>query len=83
LSWREREPPAHFDADSDSEPRVAAAALCEQLRSLFTELGAAHVELAKAYAYRSVLAPQFADAWDRLRRALDPDGRLNPGNLDR
>jgi D-lactate dehydrogenase (cytochrome) len=73
LSWR----------GDEQTPRVVASEVCELLRKLLTDLGAAHVELAKAYAYRSVLSPQFADAWDRIRRALDPDGRLNPGNLDR
>jgi D-lactate dehydrogenase (cytochrome) len=73
LSWQ---------GDEQSQ-RIVAAEVSEQLRQILTDLGAAHVELAKAYAYRSALAPQFADAWDRIRRALDPDGRLNPGNLER
>jgi FAD/FMN-containing dehydrogenase len=96
LSWREDDPPLpgaseHAEApqpresraESPQTQRLVAAEVCEQLRALFADLGAAHVEIAKAYAYRSALAPQFADAWDRIRRALDPDGRLNPGNLDR
>jgi D-lactate dehydrogenase (cytochrome) len=69
--------------DGNVETRATIIELAEQLRAQFEEMGAAHTAIAKAYAYRSVLAPQFADAWERLRYALDPDARLNPGNLDR
>ena len=90
LSWRDSGPTVDSDEPASAVPptsrqtlAIVAADVCEQLRSLFTELGVAHVGLAKAYAYRSALAPQFADVWERIRRAVDPDGRLNPGNLDR
>jgi FAD/FMN-containing dehydrogenase len=74
LCWRD---------DENTETRVAVVDLAEQLKALCAEIGAVHIGIAKAYAYRSVLAPQFADAWEKLRYALDPEARLNPGNLDR
>jgi D-lactate dehydrogenase (cytochrome) len=82
----------HLDAASatkfrDARPNPAARELAIELRDGLVrrlgELGAAHVQLAKAYAYRSRITPAAAGAWARVRAALDPQGVMNPGNLER
>jgi len=52
------------------------------LIELFASLGAAHVQLARAYRYQSRLDPATQQLWHRVRDALDPDRRLNRTNLD-
>lgn len=65
------------------EGRELAIELRARLTELFTELGAVHLEPGKAHPFRTLLAPQAAEALERLRQAFDPDDRLNPGNLER
>ena len=63
--------------------RVFANELRDGLKTLLDDLGAAHVQLAKSYAYRSVLSPEAQQLWQRVRHALDPHNIMNPGNLQR
>lgn len=65
------------------EAREFAIELRARLTDLFAELGAVHLEPGKAHPFRSLLAPQTAEALERVRQAFDPDDRLNPGNLER
>lgn len=95
LYWPDELGPLHLEqlADDAAEqrapplPNAAARALALELRERLTaqlqELGAAHVQLGKAYPYRSQLASQTAETLERIRAALDPDECLNPGNLER
>ncbi len=82
----------HLDAASAAKfrgaaPNPAARAYAVELRQGLLQclagLGAAHVQLAKAYAYRSRITPEALRTWQNLRRALDPLETLNPGNLER
>ncbi|MBK6597859.1 MAG: hypothetical protein IPG25_08165 [Proteobacteria bacterium] len=50
---------------------------------LFASLGAAHVQLARAYPYDSRLDPATQQLWRRLRRELDPQSLLSRDNLAR
>ena len=63
--------------------RAFAIELREGLKQCLGEHGAVHVQLAKAYAWRSRLDPVAGATWDSVRAALDPGGLLNPGNLQR
>jgi D-lactate dehydrogenase (cytochrome) len=93
--WRDEVSALHLDhLDAASVARFRGAApnpaarefaieLREGLKQCLAGCGAVHVQLAKAYAYRSRLAPAARDAWERVRAALDPHGVMNPGNLER
>ena len=54
-----------------------------ELIELFASLGAAHVQLARAYPYDSRLDPATQQLWRRLRRELDPQSLLSRDNLAR
>jgi FAD/FMN-containing dehydrogenase len=53
-----------------------------ELVALFAELGAASNQLGKTYPYRSVLRPETASLFTKLKNAVDPAGVMNPGALD-
>ena len=61
--------------------RAAVAEIREALIGLFSDLGAAHLQLGKSYRYREGLLPANRRTIEALKRQLDPDGRLNPGAL--
>jgi FAD/FMN-containing dehydrogenase len=52
------------------------------LVTLFAELGAASNQLGKTYPYRSILRPETAALFDKLKATVDPAGLMNPGALD-
>jgi hypothetical protein len=52
-----------------------------ELRDFFEELGAIHVHLSKFFRYAQVLEPGARGLLQDLKAVLDPEGRLNPGNL--
>jgi len=67
----------------DANP--AASELTAELRAelidLFSAAGGIHMQIGKAYPYRDGLRP---DAWqmiEAIKKAVDPDGRVNPGSL--
>jgi FAD/FMN-containing dehydrogenase len=53
-----------------------------ELVTLFAELGAASNQLGKTYPYRSILRPETAALFDKLKATVDPAGLMNPGALD-
>lgn len=63
----------------------AARALVDELRqklvALFAEFGAASNQLGKTYPYLEVLRPESAELAVAVKRALDPQGLMNPGAL--
>lgn len=62
--------------------RELVAEMRAELITLFTESGAASNQLGKTYPYRSVLRPETAALFDKLKAAVDPRGVMNPGALD-
>ena len=56
-------------------------AIRSDLRDLFRDLGAAHMQIGKFYAYRDGLMEQTFGTMKLLKHALDPKGLMNPGAL--
>ena len=61
--------------------RQAVAQIRSALIDLFNDLGAVHLQIAKSYRYRSGLQPETFELVRSLKKILDPQGRINPGNL--
>ena len=61
--------------------RAYAKQLRFELRDFFYDLGAVHVQLAKFYRYQESLSDETARLLGQVKQTLDPDRRLNPGNL--
>ena len=92
--WHDEWLPVHQRYASDSikqklgspPARPGARELVAQMRAelvtLFAELGAASNQLGKTYPYRSVLRPETAALFAKLKSAVDPAGIMNPGALD-
>jgi FAD/FMN-containing dehydrogenase len=53
----------------------------ERLAGLFLERGAVHLQIGRTYPYRAGLAPAAWRLVEALKRAVDPEGRINPGSL--
>ena len=90
--WRDVPRPAHLRAMGDltaespgaaSNPEAtrAVADLREGLRDLFLQLGAAHLQIGKFYAYREALSEPALSVLTALKKHLDPQGLMNPGAL--
>jgi FAD/FMN-containing dehydrogenase len=77
--------PAHLAKLTEPPPDAAARALVHRVRAELVELfathGAASNQIGRTYRYREGLEPPTARLLDVVKRALDPDGRLNPGAL--
>ncbi len=61
--------------------RAAVTEIREALIALFTELGAAHLQLGKSYRYREGLQGANWRLIEALKKELDPGRRMNPGAL--
>jgi FAD/FMN-containing dehydrogenase len=55
--------------------------LRQKLIALFADFGAASNQLGKSYPYLEVLRPESAELAIAVKRALDPQGVMNPGVL--
>ena len=61
--------------------RAAVTDIREALIALFTDLGAAHLQLGKSYRYRDALHNANWRLVEALKKELDPGRRMNPGAL--
>jgi FAD/FMN-containing dehydrogenase len=52
-----------------------------QVVALFTEMGAAHLQIGRTYNYREALKAGPAALVDALKKHLDPRSLMNPGSL--
>ena len=77
--------PQHLRRVGGFPENLPARAAVQEIRAalihLFTDLGAAHLQLGKSYLYRDGLRPANWNLIQTLKRQLDPTGRLNPGAL--
>ncbi|HPF27877.1 MAG: FAD-binding oxidoreductase [Steroidobacteraceae bacterium] len=71
------------DRAPDPAARRCVMELRQELIQLFESLGAAHVQLARAYRFDARLDPATQQLWRTLRAALDPEGRISSDNLRR
>lgn len=69
----------HVAANPDA--RAVVLATRAALRDKFLEWGAVHAQIGKYYDFRSAVAPEYYDTLSGIKRLLDPDCRLNPGNF--
>ncbi len=92
LNWRDSWLPLHREILGPS-PRVVepapapdARALVMQVRSeliaLFRDLGVASNQIGRTYPYASALRPEARTLLEALKRAVDPQGLMNPGALE-
>lgn len=58
-----------------------ALALRERLKTIMKRNGAVHVQIGKAYEYLPSREPRVAELLRAIKRAVDPDGTVNPGSL--
>jgi FAD/FMN-containing dehydrogenase len=69
----------------DFPPNPEAEALVFKLRGrltqLFLERGAAHLQIGRTYRYREGLRPEALRLLEAIKRAVDPQGVINPGTL--
>ncbi len=60
---------------------AAAGALKRETAELMRRLGGTHFQLGRFYSYREGRDAAALALFDALKRALDPQGRMNPGGL--
>jgi len=48
---------------------------------IFTKYGAAHFQIGRTYPYGQTRSPEFAKLLKSIKRAVDPNNRINPGAL--
>ena len=68
-------------AAEDKQAREFAQKLRRGLKQAMDEGGAAHVQIAKNYAYADRIKPGTRAVLQAVKDALDPNAVLNPGNL--
>jgi len=66
---------------ANPEGRRIVIGLREQLRQIFFELGAIHGQIGKYYDFVGAVQPAVYDLLTGIKRLLDPECRLNPGNF--
>jgi FAD/FMN-containing dehydrogenase len=63
------------------EAEALVFAMRGQLTQLFMERGATHLQIGRTYRYREGLRPEPMRLLEAIKRAVDPNGVVNPGSL--
>jgi D-lactate dehydrogenase (cytochrome) len=67
---------------ADEEKRKVALKLRDGLRDLYDQNGCCHLQLGKYYPYQELIDNDpLKSLLESLKKALDPEGRMNPGAL--
>jgi FAD/FMN-containing dehydrogenase len=70
------------DIPANPEARIAVLQLREELRQLFFELGACHLQIGKYYPFKDACNnPNTWQLLENIKSAVDPRGLVNPGSL--
>ena len=78
----ERTDLAALDVQPDVPPATALVMqVRKELVEIFTRHGSAHVQIGKSYPWLDTRSPRAAALIRRIKTALDPDRRVNPGSL--
>jgi D-lactate dehydrogenase (cytochrome) len=79
LSDRNR---SRFGGAAENIPaRQLVRRLRAELRDVFEHHGAVHAQVGRFYRLTELMDPGSRDLLSRIKRALDPQGRMNPGSL--
>jgi D-lactate dehydrogenase (cytochrome) len=79
LSERNR---ARFGGAAENIPaRELVLRLRAELRDVFERHGAVHAQVGRFYRLAERMDPGSRELLARVKRALDPEGRMNPGSL--
>jgi D-lactate dehydrogenase (cytochrome) len=77
--------PADRDELAKLPPAPAAReivlAVRRELSDVYDSLGAVHLQIAKYYPYQQLMHGPTRELLQQLKRTVDPDGRMSPGNL--
>lgn len=65
----------------NEEARAVTATVRKDLIDLFADVGGIHMQIGKAYPYREGLRPESWRVVEDIKKALDPESRINPGSL--
>lgn len=80
LSERNR---SRFSSFPENSPaRDVVRRLRGELRDVFGRHGAVHAQVGRFYRLTEMMDPGSRDLLARVKRALDPEGRMNPGSLN-
>jgi FAD/FMN-containing dehydrogenase len=63
------------------EARAFVTELRAELKDLMRRHGSTHFQVAKSYPLQQAMAPDTAALLQRIKRAVDPEGLMNPGCL--
>ena len=69
------------DFPESPEAEALVFEMRSRLTQLFLERGAAHLQIGRTYRYREGLREEPARLLEAIKRAVDPDGVVNPGSL--
>lgn len=73
---------ARASAASRRIPRPATSCgACAELRDVLDAHDAVHAQIGRFYRLTELMDPGSRDLLARVKRALDPDARMNPGAL--
>ncbi|UOM35387.1 FAD-binding oxidoreductase [Acuticoccus sp. I52.16.1] len=70
-----------LDRPANTAARDAVARLRRGTQELYAGHGGVSWQVARDYPFKEVLAPATWSLLEDIKRAVDPDGRMNPGSL--
>ena len=65
----------------DMDARAAVQLIRAEMVGLFSEMGAAHLQIGKAYRYREGIYPETWELIKSIKEIVDPKGKVNPQSL--